>query len=51
VSSSKSADSAKKESKPTPAGGEDMVFLFVARDADMLIFESHIKKTIETAKF
>ena len=28
-----------------------MVFLFVARDADILIYENHIKKTIDTLTF
>ena len=52
VSRSKSEGSTVKASKSNkPKGGDEMVFLFVARDADILIYENHIKKQIETASF
>ena len=42
----------KKETKPVKeAGGEEMVYLFVARDADVIVFERHVKKAIETVNF
>ena len=50
VTSTKSADSAKPKPEEKK-GGEDMVFLFVARDSDCLIYENHIKKTIQPASF
>jgi hypothetical protein len=28
-----------------------MIYLFVARDSDMIVFENHIEKQVQTAKF
>jgi hypothetical protein len=28
-----------------------MIYLFVARDADMIVYENHIEKKVQQAKF
>lgn len=28
-----------------------MIYLFIARDSDMIVFENHLEKSVQSAKF